>query len=176
MDSITCKQIQEYREVFEMFDKDKDGTINLSELNDALYLIFMGNNTNNNNTMINMSNSEINDSNSNFLTHEMGKKLLSDIDVDGNEKIDFEEFVVLIHKRCKNKQSDILKTDLEEAFRVFDKDGNGRISTEELLNVLMIINDKLTEEEINEILEEADIDKDGYINYVEFVEYVLNMK
>ena len=54
---------------------------------------------------------------------------VNEIDIDGNGEIDFEEFLQLMHKKIKEEQDDL---DVLEAFRVFDKDGNGCISAAEL--------------------------------------------
>ena len=58
---------------------------------------------------------------------------------------------------------------LLEAFRVFDKDGNGFISASELRHVMTNLGEKLTDEEVDEMIKEADIDGDGLVNYEEFV-------
>ena len=55
--------------------------------------------------------------------------------------------------------------EIREAFRVFDKDGNGFISAAELRYVMTNIGEKLTDEEVDEMVQEADIDEDGQINY-----------
>ena len=54
-------------------------------------------------------------------------------------------------------------------FRVFDKDGNGYISSAELRHVMTNLGEKLTDEEVDEMIREADIDGDGQVNYEEFV-------
>ena len=59
--------------------------------------------------------------------------------------------------------------EIREAFRVFDKDGNGVISPAELRHVLGNIGEKLTDDEIDEIMRDADEDGDELINYEEFV-------
>ena len=59
--------------------------------------------------------------------------------------------------------------EIRETFRVFDKDGNGFVSPAELRHVLGNIGEKLTDEEIDEMILEADVDGDGAINYEEFV-------
>lgn len=56
------------------------------------------------------------------------------------------------------------EVEIREAFRVFDKDGNGHISAPELRHVMGNLGQKLTEEEISEMIREADIDGDGQIN------------
>jgi len=56
-----------------------------------------------------------------------------------------------------------------EAFRVFDKDGNGFISASELRHVMANLGEKMTDEEVDEMIKEADLDGDGQINYEEFV-------
>ena len=55
--------------------------------------------------------------------------------------------------------------EIKEAFRVFDKDGNGFISAAELRHVITNLEEKLTDEEVDEMIREADIDGDGQVNY-----------
>ena len=62
-----------------------------------------------------------------------------------------------------------IEEEIREAFRVFDKEGNGFISTAELAAVMMNIGDVLSQEETEELVAEADIDGDGNVNYEEFV-------
>ncbi|KAL2535955.1 Calmodulin [Forsythia ovata] len=58
--------------------------------------------------------------------------------------------------------------ELKEAFRVFDKDQNGFISAAELRHVMTNLGEKLTDDEVDEMIREADVDGDGQINYEEF--------
>ena len=55
--------------------------------------------------------------------------------------------------------------ELREAFKVFDKDGNGFISAAELRHVMTNLGEKLTDEEVDEMIREADVDGDGQVNY-----------
>ena len=57
-------------------------------------------------------------------------------------------------------------------FAVFDKDGNGTISASELKKVMGQLGEELTDEEVKEMMQEADIDGDGQINF-EGVFYLL---
>ena len=59
--------------------------------------------------------------------------------------------------------------EIREAFRVFDKDGNGFISPAELRYVMTKMGQELTDEEVDQMIQEADLDGDGQVNYREFV-------
>ncbi|KAK1313797.1 hypothetical protein QJS10_CPA06g02340 [Acorus calamus] len=63
--------------------------------------------------------------------------------------------------------------ELKEAFKVFDKDQNGFISAAELRHVMTNLGEKLTDEEVDEMIREADVDGDGQVNYEEFVRMML---
>ena len=51
-----------------------------------------------------------------------------------------------------------------EAFKVFDRDNNGFISAAELRHVMTSIGEKLTDDEVDEMIREADQDGDGRID------------
>lgn len=55
--------------------------------------------------------------------------------------------------------------EIKEAFRLFDKEGNGFISGAELRHIMTAIGEKLTDLEVDDMLHEADLDGDGMINY-----------
>merc|ERR1712110_775789 len=93
--------------------------------------------------------------------------------------VNFCDFVrVLAHFRPlkKNMEKNKLNSRQEKlkfAFRMYDLDGDDRISKEELLAVLtMMVGDNFTEEQLNSIAErtimEADDDKDGFISFDDF--------
>ena len=63
--------------------------------------------------------------------------------------------------------------ELREALRVFDQDQNGFISAAELRHVMTNLGEKLTDEEVDEMIREADVDGDGQINYEEFVKVMM---
>ena len=53
--------------------------------------------------------------------------------------------------------------EIREAFKVFDKDGNGYISAAELRHVMTNLGEKLSEAEVSEMIREADVDGDGQV-------------
>lgn len=54
--------------------------------------------------------------------------------------------------------------EIREAFKVFDRDNNGFISAQELRHVMTSIGEKLTDDEVDEMIREADQDGDGRID------------
>ncbi|KAK1257459.1 hypothetical protein QJS04_geneDACA023082 [Acorus gramineus] len=72
--------------------------------------------------------------------------------------------------KCQDTDSE---EELKEAFKVFDKDQNGFISAAELRHVMTNLGEKLTDEEVDEMIREADVDGDGQVNYEEFVRMML---
>lgn len=75
---------------------------------------------------------------------------------------------------CRKMKDTDSQEEIQEAFKVFDKDGNGYISAAELRHVMTSLGEKLTEEEVDEMIREADIDQDGQINYEEFVKMMVS--
>uniref|UniRef100_A0A1D5QC35 EF-hand domain-containing protein n=1 Tax=Macaca mulatta TaxID=9544 RepID=A0A1D5QC35_MACMU len=60
--------------------------------------------------------------------------------------------------------------EFKEAFPLFDKDGDGTITTKELGTVMRYLGQNPTEAELQDMINEADIDGDGQVNYEEFVQ------
>ena len=59
--------------------------------------------------------------------------------------------------------------EMKVAFEMFDKDKNGYIERDELKQMMTKLGEKLTDREIDEMMKEADTDKDGRVNYNEFL-------
>ncbi|KAJ1689241.1 hypothetical protein LUZ63_013396 [Rhynchospora breviuscula] len=145
-DQLTDDQIAEFKEAFSLFDKDGDGCITTKELGTVMRSLGQ-----------NPTEAELQD-------------MINEVDADGNGTIDFPEFLNLMARKMKDTDSE---EELKEAFRVFDKDQNGFISAAELRHVMTNLGEKLTDEEVDEMIREADVDGDGQINYEEFVKMAL---
>ncbi|GFQ04168.1 calmodulin [Phtheirospermum japonicum] len=96
--------------------------------------------------------------------------MINKVDAHGNGIIIFPQFLNLIARKMKDIDSE---EELKEAFRVFDKDQNGFISVAELRHVMTNLGENLTDEEVDEMICEADVDDDGQINYEEFVKVMM---
>ena len=88
--------------------------------------------------------------------------MVNEVDVDRSGEIDFDEFLILMAKKMKDSDS---AEELLEAFKVFDTNNDGLISAAELRAVMNNVGEELDDEEIDEMIREADFDGDGHINY-----------
>ncbi|XP_024895030.1 calmodulin-like [Pteropus alecto] len=93
--------------------------------------------------------------------------MINEVDADGNSTVDFLEFQTMMARKMKDIDNE---QEITEAFCVLDKDGNGDISAAGLHHVMTNLGEKLTDEEVDEKIREADIDGDGQVNYEEFVQ------
>ena len=48
--------------------------------------------------------------------------------------------------------------ELKQAFKTFDKDGNGFITADELRHAMTNLGEKLTDDEVEQMMKEADVD------------------
>ena len=100
---------------------------------------------------------------------------LNNLQVDKNHRgwIDFDDFLSLV---AHHANAEVETSELLEAFSVFDDDGSGTITAEDLKFALTNLGDKMDDEEFTELLRLADVKKDGVIKYKSFVEMVEGKK
>ena len=93
------------------------------------------------------------------------RKMIASVDKSGSGTIDFNEFLKLLLDKMSEKDS---KEDAMRAFRQFDVDQTGKITFENLKAVSRELGEDMTDEEISEMIEKADLDADGMISEEEF--------
>ena len=76
--------------------------------------------------------------------------------------IEFNEFLQLLSKQ---QRSGTNYDSLKDAFSIFDKDDDGYIPVNEMRDILQSLGDKMTDQELDEMMAAADSDHDGFINY-----------
>ena len=145
-DQISKEQRDDYLDAFNMFDTNQEGSITAKKLGTLLERLGQ------------------------HPTEDDLRDMISVVDQKGDGKIDFDEFIAMMEKR---KDEVDTEQEIINAFRVFDKDGNGLISKAQLTTILATLGDTLSNEEIEEMIIEADVDGDGFINYEEFVRMMM---
>lgn len=143
---LTEEQLDELKEAFAIYDKDRDGVITTRELGTVMRQL--GHNP----------------------TEADILEMIKEIDVDSSGTIDFEEFASLMATKMKVFETE---EDVRDAYRVFDINGTGVLSALELCHVAIHLGEELTEEEANEMIRVVDLDGDGLINYNDFLNLMI---
>ncbi|KAG4154876.1 hypothetical protein ERO13_D03G079900v2 [Gossypium hirsutum] len=139
-ENLSEEEIIGLKEMFKSMDTDNSGTICFEELKTGLPKLGTK-----------LSESEV-------------RQLMEAADFDGNGAIDYIEFITATMHMNRTEREDHLYT----AFQYFDENNSGFITMEELEQALRKYN-MGDEKTIKEIIAEVDTDRDGRINYDEFV-------
>merc|ERR1712216_173341 len=136
------QQLNEIREAFDLFDTDGSGAIDSKELRIAMRALGFE-----------PKPAEIN-------------KMIKDLDDNSDGTIDLEEFTALMSGKpsAQDPQDELLR-----GFAMFDTDMTGDISFRNLKRVARELGENMGDEELQEMLDEADSDGDGKINEAEFL-------
>ena len=102
-----------------------------------------------------------------YPTQDQVKTMISKADPSGSGKIRLDAF--LTQMAWINKVNPLDIHEVGASFKIFDKDDNGCISKVELAHILTSMGDKLTMDEADEFIKEAYADKEGNINYMQFL-------
>merc|ERR1712048_1442621 len=86
-------------------------------------------------------------------------------DTDGSGTIDSNEFLNMMTARMGDRDS---REEIVKVFRLFDDDETGKISFKNLKRVAQELGENMTDEELQEMIDEADRDGDGEVNEEEF--------
>jgi len=97
---------------------------------------------------------------------------LKEFTTEAGATLTFDQFTKYATKPLKTNPSE---EEMREAFKVFDKDGQGFLSVAELRHIMSNLGEKLSKEELEELIKEADTNKDGLVNYAQFVKLMLHL-
>merc|ERR1719516_877719 len=97
----------------------------------------------------------------------------SEVDEEETGKFTFTMFCLVAAKFMIEDDEEQMKEELKEAFRIYDKDGQGFITNEILKDILREIDSTLTEEDLDHIVEEVDEDGSGTMDFDEFQEMMM---
>ncbi|THG05254.1 hypothetical protein TEA_023808 [Camellia sinensis var. sinensis] len=133
---LTQQKRQEIKEAFELFDTDGSGTIDAKELNVAMRALGFE------------------------MTEEQINQMIADVDKDGSGAIDFDEFVHMMTAKIGERDT---KEELMKAFHIIDQDKNGTISATDIQRIAKELGESFTDKEIQEMIEEADRDREDVV-------------
>ncbi|XP_055915178.1 troponin C-like [Eupeodes corollae] len=94
---------------------------------------------------------------------------LIDAEDTGDGTIDFDAFE-RVANHFQEEDDEAIQQELKEAFRLYDKAGNGYIPTSSLKEILMALDDQLNNDQLNEMIAEIDTDGSGTVDFEEFME------
>uniref|UniRef100_A0A1A9X4F1 EF-hand domain-containing protein n=1 Tax=Glossina brevipalpis TaxID=37001 RepID=A0A1A9X4F1_9MUSC len=145
-EELPKEQIALLRNAFNAFDPEKKGYIGTQMVG----------------TILSMLGHQLDDA----TLHE----IIAEVDEDGSGQIEFEEFTTLAARFLVEEDAEAMQAELKEAFRLYDKEGNGYITTGVLREILRELDDKLTNEDLDMMIEEIDSDGSGTVDFDEFME------
>lgn len=136
---------REVKTAFELFDKDRDGLINAEDLKTAF-----------NSLGFEFNQDEI-------------LRIIMELDPNNTGTIDYENFAELIQSKMSEREE---IDQIQLAFDMFDDDKTGKITFANLKRVAAELGETLSDQELHEMINEADTDNDGEISFEEFVALV----
>eukprot|EP00811_Abedinium_folium_P009793 NODE_19051_length_862_cov_3.888435.p2 GENE.NODE_19051_length_862_cov_3.888435~~NODE_19051_length_862_cov_3.888435.p2 ORF type:complete len:188 (+),score=68.32 NODE_19051_length_862_cov_3.888435:87-566(+) len=139
---LTPEQQNEIKEAFELFDTDGSGSIDTKELKVAMRALGFE------------------------PKQEEIAKMIGDVDDDGSGTIEYPEFLKMMTFKILNRDP---KEEILKAFKLFDDDNTKKISFRNLKRVAKELGERMTDEELQEMIDEADRDGDGEVNEEEFL-------
>jgi len=128
------------KNVFEEMDTNKDGTLTVNEIKEAINKIP---------SLTDLEEEEKND-------------IILNLDTDKSQKIEYNEFIAA----CIEQKAYLREEYLLDAFMMLDIDGSGKISKSEIKTA---INKEVDDETLEKIIQEFDLNGDGEIDYREFI-------
>jgi calmodulin len=140
-ESISAEQLHDFREAFDLLDRNGDGVVTVDDLGAALHSL--GHST------------PIADL----------EAMIREVDADGSDNIDFTEFLALMLRQIRPSE---VEEELKESFKVFDRNGDGFITAPELRSLLISLGLESSPSAIRSLINQGDRDRDGKISFDEF--------
>ena len=145
---MSKEELAEFREIFDLVDKDKGGSISRDELGELMDTLG-----------IRASKEEID-------------LMINEIDEDNNGEIDFEEFVAVMSRKVN---ANYTSAEVKSAFKAFEMDGSsGYVTIDSLRKALMSYGtEKLSLQQANDLLSQLEQDSQGRVNYIDYVNMMM---
>ncbi|XP_070807882.1 centrin-2-like [Pituophis catenifer annectens] len=139
---LSAAHKQQMREAFDLLDADGTGTIDVRDLKVSIRALGFD------------------------PTKEELRRVVAEVDKEGAGKIGFDAFYSVMAQKMSEIDS---KEDILKAFKLFVDKDSGRIAFKNLKQIAAEIGENLTDEELQEMINEADLDGDGEVAEQEFL-------
>lgn len=137
----------ELKDAFTMFDKNGDGMISLEEFRQVLRALGQE------------------------PTDDELQMMMKSVDTDQSGSVDFDEFLAMMKAHLVAEGDEPTEEEeLRAVFQVFDQTKSGYITAADLKSAMVNLGERLTTEELQAMIDAADIDGDGRIDYNEFLQ------
>merc|ERR1711881_219793 len=134
-------EVEEIKEAFDLFDNDGSGAISVNELTSAMKSLGFD------------------------VKHAVVYNMVSDLDSDGSGEIEFGEFLEVMCAKITDKNT---LEEIDRVFKLFDKDRNGTLEADDLSRVCKELGEEMSEEDVREVIQRADLDGDGVVGLQDF--------
>ena len=139
---LSDEQKQEIKEAFELFDTDKTGTIDYHELKVCMRALGFD-----------VKKQEV-------------LNLMREYDREGSGQIEYPDFLEIMTIKINDRDP---IEEISKAFKLFDEDNTGKISLRNLRRIAREMQENLSDDELQAMIDEFDKDGDGEINEAEFL-------
>lgn len=99
------------------------------------------------------------------------KDMIGQFDENESGNLDFHEFLSLM---AISSSAQVSEEEMLEMFQLFDANGNGTISKDELREAMKKLGEPLSEKEVSDLIATHDKNGDGVIDYKEFISMMYN--
>ncbi|XP_055600322.1 troponin C-like isoform X1 [Uranotaenia lowii] len=97
--------------------------------------------------------------------------MIDEEDPEDTGKVNFDGFAsIAANFLIEEEDAEAMEKELKEAFRLYDREGNGYITTSTLKEILAALDDKLSNDDLDGIITEIDQDGSGTVDFDEFME------
>merc|ERR1711948_230638 len=138
---LSVDEVEEMKEAFDLFDNDNSGAISVNELTAAMKSLGFD------------------------VKHAVVYNMVADLDSDGSGEIEFGEFLEVMCAKITDKNT---MEEIDRVFKLFDKDRNGTLEADDLSRVCKELGEEMSEEDVREVIQRADLDGDGVVGLQDF--------
>ncbi|KAI6241780.1 Calmodulin [Aphelenchoides fujianensis] len=146
---FTEKQVNDFKEVFDSFDKTGDGTIAGADLGVVIRSLGY------------------------ILTQKELGALVDEVETHNGGRVEFNKFLVLLHSQAKNKPKvEDPEEEIRQALEIFDVEGKGAIPLAAFRHIMTNTGECLSNAEIDELLKSVAVNSEGHINISTFTQLI----